>query len=64
MNAKFDSDDQPLCPECNVSLDCAPNFSLDIESMGGYSISYYLCSECHHYFELIENGNKKSIHPA
>lgn len=64
MDAKFDSDGLPLCPDCGRSLSHAPSDGRDRETMGGYEISYFECETENTKWEVIDKVFEKSIHPA
>lgn len=58
MKVKYDSDNLPVCPDCNKSLeyDCDYPKYRDTETIGGNSIDYFICTDgCKERFEVI-NG--------
>lgn len=63
MKAEFDSENQPLCPDCNASLDCDSSNGRDTETMGGYPVEYYRCETCKCNWEVI-SGIEKRIYPV
>jgi hypothetical protein len=56
MKVEYDYDNCPLCPDCNVTLDCDNSNGRDTETMGGHNINYYRCENCHSKYELITTG--------
>lgn len=59
MDAKFSSDNVPLCPDCKQPMDYDRPKGRDTETMGGYSVQYFTCT-CGD-FQLIDS---KRLYPA
>jgi hypothetical protein len=56
MNADYDWDGCPKCPDCEVGMDCDSSNGRDTETMGGYSVKYYRCEQCKQHYELVSTG--------
>jgi hypothetical protein len=63
VDAQFDGDGLPICPDCGYSLYCDDAGDRDTETMGGYSIEYYYCTHCQIKFEVV-HGIEDSIFPT
>ena len=55
MKIDYDSDGQPLCPDCGKSLGCESAGTRDTETMGGYSVEYFRCDAGCGSFEVIDD---------
>ena len=54
MDAEFDPDNLPKCPDCNVGMSYyTPSMNHDLETMGGHSIQHLECDICKEKYTLI-----------
>ncbi len=56
MKVEYGLDNLPICPDCNEQLDCEDSNGRDSETMGGYSVSYYVCTNCKEHYEMTHTG--------
>ena len=54
--AEFNSEGQPICPDCGVGLGYESADDRDTETMGGHNVEYLKCDQCGSQFELTKGG--------
>lgn len=52
MEARF-GESNPLCRDCGAELSYDDSNGRDRETMGGFSVNYFICDKCGEKWELI-----------